>query len=90
MTSQSIRTTDRVTDQPTTDAIRVGVGDSVEMLYDDGELLEVTVDRVCDLSHGIISLDSPLGLALMGAREGECRFITVGSQTLSFQVLRIR
>ena len=64
----------------------VGPGSIVEVADEDGEPMEVTISSV----GGGVSTDSPLGAALMGAREGDEVEVTAPRSTWTARIVSIR
>jgi len=69
----------------------VRLGSRVEVIFDDGEVLTVTIRGIgeVDLEAGVISASSPLGAALLNAHAGEHRTLAVQGAVAGFTVVRI-
>jgi transcription elongation factor GreA len=90
---EEIRNTAKVV-VPTEQADRVLLGNVVDVEYKGGQRLKVIICG-CSLSstenpsYQEVSIKSPLGRALLGAREGETREFDIGTKRSSVKVLTI-
>lgn len=72
---------------------RVGIGSTVLLLdldSDDEVTYELVFPEIADLEHGLISIASPIGKALVGCREGERVTIRIPVGERRFELLELR
>lgn len=71
--------------------IDVRLGSKVVIKFEDGRQKEFTISdpEITDPSKGLISYQSPIGKALLGAKEGEERSYRVGDKIINIKVVKL-
>jgi transcription elongation factor GreA len=72
---------------------RAGLGSTLKLLDLDSKeevTYELVLPELADLSHGLISVASPVGRGLLDRREGDDVTIQIPSGTRRFEVLSVR
>jgi transcription elongation factor GreA len=71
---------------------RVGIGSAVTLLFDDGKQLEYKIVGLMQSNpqKNYISYESPLGAAILGAKQGEKRKFIAGGKQKSAKVMDIK
>ena len=80
-----------ITDPVKTDRVRVGSTVTVsEEGYDEEETYQLVGAREADPSKGMVSNESPIGKALLGAKKGQIVAFESPGGTISFRVVSIK
>lgn len=87
----AIRRAKVITDPVKTDRVRVGSTVTVsEEGYDEEETYQLVGAREADPSKGMVSNESPIGKALLGAKKGQIVEFESPGGTISFTVVSIK
>ncbi len=71
--------------------IRTSIGNTIKILEDDTVEREVTIGAwgESDPQNGLVSYESPLGKALIGAEVGDIKTMNIGGKTRIIEILEI-
>lgn len=87
----ALRRAQVITDPVNTDRVRVGSRVTVsEEGYDEEETYQLVGAREADPSKGMVSNESPIGKALLGAKKGQTVEFESPGGTISFTVVSIK